>query len=536
MSSHGHRVFMSVVFVALSAALLLGSTSVAQAQESVTCGTGTRTWTPQETWVWQQLCLGKSADLESSGRFGDPSDSDVNKTWSGSRVIRSQFLETILVEQKYLRHISNHPVHISGAWFPEKLDLAERDFPSSLYFFDSRFDESLDLSNSHVGGNIAFSGSAIYGELDLNGTEVAGSVFLRGKGSFQDVALIGASIGGNVEADGSTFHKKLDLSGARVAESVFLRREGSFQEVDLIGADVGGNVEATESTFHKELNLSTATVAGSVYIYDSSFHDVRLLAANIGGGAYLSGSSFDGYVNFSNAKITGILQLAFDNESTHWTDSSTLDLRATSVFGIDDDKNAWPKHLHLTGFTFEIPSGYRAQAGKSLGDREVSWYAEWLECDEGYSRQPYRQVETILRSMGRDRQADAIAMMSKDRQYDQRNEVVQVAGELHKWTVGYGYSPERIIPWALAFVFLGGIIANWLPKTVTGKVSSRFILSAQHLIPLINFGKTYADADVTGREIRPWVRGYFYFHSFVGYVLAGLLVAALTRLTANAGG
>src|SRR5215211_1655067 len=488
MGSHGHRVLMSVVFVALSAALLLGSTSVAQAQESVTCGTGARTWTPQETWVWQQLCLGKSADLESSGRFGGPSDSDVNKTWSGSRVIRSQFLETILVEQKYLRHISNHPVHISGAWFPEKLDLAERDFPSSLYFFDSRFDESLDLSNSHVGGNIAFSGSAIYGELDLNGTEVAGSVFLRGegsfqdidlisanvggnvaadgstfhkkldlsgarvaesvflrgKGSFQDVALIGASIGGNVEADGSTFHKKLDLNGASVAESVFLRREGSFQEVDLIGADVAGNVEATESTFHKELNLSTATVAGSVYIYDSSFHDVRLLAANIGGGAYLSGSSFDGYVNFSNAKITGILQLAFDNESTHWTDSSTLDLRATSVFGIDDDENAWPIHLHLTGFTFEIPSGYRAQAGKSLGDREVSWYAEWLECDEGYSRQPYRQVETILRSMGRDRHADAIAMMSKDRQYDQRNEVVQVAGELHKWTVGHGYSPERI--------------------------------------------------------------------------------------------
>jgi uncharacterized membrane protein YraQ (UPF0718 family) len=127
-------------------------------------------------------------------------------------------------------------------------------------------------------------------------------------------------------------------------------------------------------------------------------------------------------------------------------------------------------------------------------------------------------------------------MKSIDRQYHNRNLIFTVAGELHRWTVGYGYRPERIIPWVLALVLMGGIVANWLPQSVTMHVSSRFILSAQHLIPLINFGKTYADADVTSPEVRPWVRRYFYFHSFMGYVLAGLLVAALARITATANG
>jgi hypothetical protein len=127
-------------------------------------------------------------------------------------------------------------------------------------------------------------------------------------------------------------------------------------------------------------------------------------------------------------------------------------------------------------------------------------------------------------------------MKSIDRQYHERKLIFKVAGEFHKWTVGYGYRPERTISWTLAFILIGGIVANWLPQSVTRNISSRFILSAQQLIPLINFGKTYADADVTSPEVRPWVRRYFYFHSFMGYVLAGLLVAALARITATANG
>jgi hypothetical protein len=83
---------------------------------------------------------------------------------------------------------------------------------------------------------------------------------------------------------------------------------------------------------------------------------------------------------------------------------------------------------------------------------------------------------------------------------------------------------------------MGGIVANWLPLSVTMRVSSLLILSAQHLIPLINFGKTYADADLTSLEVTAWVRRYFYFHCFMGWVLAGLLVAALTGITATANG
>jgi hypothetical protein len=256
---------------------------------------------------------------------------------------------------------------------------------------------------------------------------------------------------------------------------------------------------------------------------NSHFQDLKSINCSVGGSLDLRGSYFNGYTDFSNSKVAGILKLPLDGGSTHWADTAELNLRATSVLAIDDDENSWPKRLYLTGFTYEQPS--------SFAGRDVSWYANWLERDRNYSGQPYEQVETILRSVGRDRRADLIAMKSKDREYDARNLFFQAAGGLHKWTVGYGYRPQWIIPWALAFVLVGGIVANWLPQSVTMNVSSRFILSAQHLIPLINFGKTYADADVTSPEVRPWVRRYFYFHSFMGYLLAGLLIAAIAGIT-----
>jgi uncharacterized protein YjbI with pentapeptide repeats len=438
----------------------------------------------------------------------------------------------------------------------QDVDLIAADVKSNVQADGSTFHKKLDLNGAHVGGmvlltNASFQevgftgadvkshvqadGSTFHKKLDLNGAHVGGSVFLK-NASFQDVDLITANIAGNVEADGSTFNKKLVLSGAHVGGFVFLRNKAIFQDVDLIAADIEGDIDAYGSTFHKKLSFNVSNVSGSVFLYSSSFHDIELVGANIGGRLDLSGSYFDGNVYLSNAKVVGLLALGFEGGPAHWSDGSVLDLRATSVLGIDDVENAWPNHLYLTGFTYQLPSGSTTRAGHSLADRNMSWYEHWLESDQSYSRQPYKQVETILRSVGRDRDADVIAMKSIDRQYDDRNPIFKVTGGLHRSTVGYGYRPEWIIPWALALVLVGGIVANWLPKSVTMKVSSRFMLSAQHLIPFINFGKTYADADVTSPEVRPWVRRYFYFHSSMGWVLAGLLVAALARITATANG
>jgi hypothetical protein len=56
----------------------------------------------------------------------------------------------------------------------------------------------------------------------------------------------------------------------------------------------------------------------------------------------------------------------FQGRPEQWSDDSVLDPRATSVLGIDDDENAWPKHVYLTGFTYELPSGYATLGGIAL--------------------------------------------------------------------------------------------------------------------------------------------------------------------------
>jgi hypothetical protein len=106
---------------------------------------------------------------------------------------------------------------------------------------------------------------------------------------------------------------------------------------------------------------------------------------------------------------------------------------------------------------------------------------------------------------------------------------------LYSSTVGYGYRPARAIKWAILLIVIGAYVAKRLPQSIPfskgGSLESRLVLSAQKLIPLINFGKSYSEIDVTSSAVPKWVRWYFYVHAVLGYILVAFLLAALARIT-----
>jgi hypothetical protein len=82
-------------------------------------------WTPQEQWVWRQLCEGEIADFNQ--RDGRPDRLDPRKPegWQENRKLRTEeFLEKILLNEPYRSVLPPDGVRIEGGWFVEPLDLS----------------------------------------------------------------------------------------------------------------------------------------------------------------------------------------------------------------------------------------------------------------------------------------------------------------------------------------------------------------------------------------------------------------------------
>jgi hypothetical protein len=122
-------------------------------------------------------------------------------------------------------------------------------------------------------------------------------------------------------------------------------------------------------------------------------------------------------------------------------------------------------------------------------------------------------------------------MTRMDREYALAGTYRKVLGFFHHYIVGYGYHPEWSIFWITSLIAIGAFVARRLPEPIRDGVPSLLVLSAQRLIPLIDFGKTYSDVEVTGKDVPAGVRRYFYVHAVLGYVLAAFIIAAIARIT-----
>ena len=116
-------------------------------------------WTEQEKWVWKKLCLGEVADFNNPGDpekeklYGKYLDSKDDKLWTPenkntkSRILSSEFLETILLEEPYNSALTRKGVKIIGAWFPDAIDFSFVVIEHQLWLHKSRFDAYVDFSD-----------------------------------------------------------------------------------------------------------------------------------------------------------------------------------------------------------------------------------------------------------------------------------------------------------------------------------------------------------------------------------------------------
>lgn len=532
-------------------------TALAGVDECLALAEGTD-WTEDEQEVWYNTCEGSVAELRSSK--------------DQPRVpIRARFLEQILTEDPWATAIPYHGLHVVGAHVEEPLYLSNVHLPWPLTLDDSCFDQWVTFSDAKLDGVVSLAGSGIAGTLDFFRARF-GRALLLNRGTFAEIALNKAHVAGFVDLDDAKVSGAMDADGLQVGSSLFLRK-GTFADIVLRGARIDSQLSMRGATVSGTINGNQMRVEESVLLDWGTFAKIRLAHARIGGqigmrwasvegGLILEqvgvgsdlfmddGAAFEKPVNLTfaeiggnlsvreayladldltGANVKGDLRLAIsDQDLAQWANGSQIVLRNLEVGALQDRPGAWPATVELDGFTYRQLGGWGAKDEADPTRRTVAEHLDWLDRDPTFSPQPFRQLAQVLRESGQEDKADDILFAMKDRMADHAGISWDSAVMfLQRIFVGYGYRPEYALYWVLGLWSLGAVLFFASSEGHAHRRSvGAFAFSLDMLLPVIKLRECHYDIDLTGP-----VRGYFYVHKLMGYVLALFLVAGLSGLT-----
>jgi hypothetical protein len=531
-------------------------------------------WTPQEKFVWQRVAAGEIADFNKADGYGGYLDPKKPEGWPEKRVLRSAFLEAILLKDPYRGNLTRLGVNIFGARFTEAIDLEGAglehrlglrgsliekgvdlsrlrskypislsgskvagtlladglDLDANLFMRDGEFAE-VDLRSAHIGGQVGLDGAEVTGKLIMNGLHVERSLFMRTKAKFAEVELTCAHIGGELNLTESKVTAKLKMNGLRVEQELLMAGKAEFADVDLTEARIGGQLSLADSKVNGTLDCDSVDVGTTVFLSaGATFSDsINLIFAKIGQNLELAGGAFSSQVDMTGARIGGEFRLGSARHSPAiWQTAAALILRNASVDTIQDLSNAWPARLDLNGFTYKSLGGFATEQDPML-ERPVEWFEAWLGKQDRYAAQPYERLASCLKNHGKSEMATAIRYAGSERERKESSgRLRKIWLTIFKYSVGYGYRPWRALGWAAAFVLLGAAVLHISGEGLRNNMPYGFAYSFDMLLPIVKLREWHYKVDLEG-----WARYYFYGHKIMGYLLASFLIAGLSGLRAG---
>ncbi|MEM8570070.1 MAG: hypothetical protein AAGG56_04080 [Pseudomonadota bacterium] len=518
-------------------------------------------WSASEKWAWERICAGEVAEMSSIGGYGPGCFSWLKEgepeDWPDDRRISADFMKTIATRSPFSEAPAGRVIGIICAVVEGRLDLDDEILPLSLWLHESRLPDGVSLNKTWAKGDLSLFGSDVgYWNLPASGLHVGGDWVLQ-NGRFPQVDAIGASVHGNVEADGATFTGPLNVDGMEVGDNLFLRGGARFDAgVNLVTAKIGGQIDASGSTFTGLFKTDRMEVGGDLFLNDGARFDadVDLYGATIGGSLQLQGSDYSGRVRLENVRVEGELMLSVWQNHPNWQPSTALGLRNAHVGALQmvppvpDDpaaRHSWARHMEdggleplpvdLANFTYERFGGYGSEAEHDITRIEAARLIAWVEQSvpegrapgEGYAPQPYMQLATTLRAMGAEAAADDVDFARLSHRMETRDSpLLWLTDAAARYIVGFGVYPQRALYW-----FGGLVVAGWLISyRSTGmegrKPFERLFYSLENALPLIDLSQDFQRIEHPDRRIA----NFYHFQKVAGFILATVLVGALTLL------
>jgi uncharacterized protein YjbI with pentapeptide repeats len=307
-----HPIMIALLFITLGLWVALHESCVYAAEDAMKgmpvlpggqCQTPPHpTWTPQEKWVWERVCVGEIANFNEAEGYGGLLDPKMSKGWPTNRIVRPVFLEAILLYEPYRSSLTRKGVHIMGVWFKTPLDLSYATLNHPLRLEASLLDSDVNLNDLRTPHFISFQGSKFIGQLYMSSLQAGSTLFLR-LGEFAAVTLYGAHIKGQLSMAGARFTGLLNMENLHVGDSLFMNG-GQFSKVMLRGARVEDQLNMIGSAFTDSLFMLELQIGGSLFMREGAqFAEVILRGAHIKGLIDMSSALFNAPVYLDNLRV-----------------------------------------------------------------------------------------------------------------------------------------------------------------------------------------------------------------------------------------
>jgi hypothetical protein len=297
-------------------------------------------WTKQEQFVWLNACAGKAADFNKEPGYGGDLDPKSPQVLPESRILRSSFLETILLKDKYRGALTRLGVRIAGARFTETIDLRNAELEHDLWLDRSLLEKDVNLETIETGRRIAFDGSRILGTFNADGARISEDLSMHQTEFFYDVILSRAHIGNLVDLRNATVRGMLDMNGITVDQALIMRDKAQFKDIDLLGARVAGTIDLRSSSVTGVLSMYQIHVGQDLFMRDGAqFKEINLGDSHIAGQLDLRGSTVTGMLAMNGSSVG---QGLFMRDKANFTEinlavahiSGPLDLSGSTVAGM----------------------------------------------------------------------------------------------------------------------------------------------------------------------------------------------------------
>ena len=424
-----------------------------------------------------------------------------NVDMTGARFIRDE------------RHMGDAPMlHMGGASVQGQLSMNE---------VVTSHEDEVDLSGAAIAADVDLSGAAIAADVDLSGAEFDNQLNMNW-----------ARIGGNVFAKDTHFNGDLSLSHAIIEGSLFLERTSFAAKLDLTGVHVRGHLSLSEAN-------SDAKASDNA---DGGVNVVNLRFARIGFNLNLNGANLP-KVDLYGAHVANELQLGPPEGCNDCKDPPApsavehIVLHNAKVGVINSDPELWPETTELNGFTY---TNINDVENRAVALREKWFNANGNEDEDmlaNHIHQPYNQLAGILHAAGLNEQAEDLLREASDRKrqkaWDEGDYIEWGGLTLLKHTVSYGYTRDayaRLLYYSIGLWLIGFGFVTWgLVGRSAGEPRRlpwprRLVYSLDQMIPVISL-QDWGPKDIA---LKPWAEAYFFFHKFIGFLLASILLGNLT--------
>ena len=403
---------------------------------------------------------------------------------------------------------------------------APNDAPANQRTFGIFLDR-IDLIGARIDGEMRIRRASIANMISLEDVVVGDDLWLT-ESDIGYVGFSGTSIAGFALMHGTHISNSMLLDSGTVGRSLVMDENTRITgRLSLPGSNIKGGIYFAGATIDGVTNLNSITVDHDVILGGgSSFTDlVDLSFARIGGSLDFTGGKFAS-VDLTGARIAAELRLAAAGSVPEFADNAELTLRNVTTNSLQDVADAWPRVLHLEGFSYQRQirtDGGDANAAGDDGDR-AGQLIGWLARQQPFSPQPYQQLAGILRQSGDNETAKAILFAGKQREWDVAHGWSKFWLSLQFLFTGFGVHPQVAGLWVLALIAFGTWAFSQDPSPELAKLTwpQRAIYSFDMLLPAVHLRHHHYEI-----ELQAWPRYYLYVHKIMGYVLLTFLAAAL---------